>query len=239
MAAAPDPGGHHLVGAGGRGRGGAGRHLLLLRRRSRHAQLERHRRLSPGADHQGARPRRQPHRRDRLHPPHRGALREDPQDHDPGPAGRGGRRLLRARGRGLQRHGARLRRKRPSAQVRPGRLDHHPAGGQAALAHAGKEHAAQGAGDHPGAPVVAALFQGRRAGHLPQPDVLRPRPLRGGRGRALLLRQVHRRRRRGRGGTAGRAGAVARAALAVQTSGRGQEAPDLRSGADGQAGIHL
>ena len=64
---------------------------------------------------------------------------------------------------------------------------------------------------------------------LPEPDLLRPRPLRLRGGGALLLRQVGARHRPRRGGAAGRPAAEPRAAVAAQAPRGGQDAAALRA----------
>ena len=80
--------------------------------------------------------------------------------------------------------------------------------------------------------------EGGRARALPEPDLLRPWPLRLRGGGALLLRQVGEGDRSRRGGAAGRAAAEPGAAVAAQAPRRGQGAPALRARADGRPRLH-
>ena len=123
-------------------------------------------------------------------------------------------------------------------RTRARRIDHHPAGGQDAAPVAGADHAPQGAGDHPRPAAVAEAVEGGRPLPLPQPDLLRPWPLRLRGGGALLLRQVGAGHRARRGGAARRPAPESGAALAPQAPGRGQDAAALRARPDGGARLH-
>ena len=214
------------------------RPLHLLRQRPEAPEPVAARRLSPEAGDADPRPQRRRHRRARVGEAHRRRLRRHPQGADPRRGGRRGRRLLPARRPRLPRHGARVHRGRASRPAGAGGLDHHPAGGEDAAAVARADAAPQGAGDHPRPPAHAEAVEGGRARALPQPDLLRPRPLRLRGGGALLLRQVGARRDPGRGGAARRASPEPRAALAAQAPRGGEDPPALRAGTDGGARLH-
>ena len=210
----------------------SGRPVRLLRQRSQAAEPSRARRLSPQAG--DAHPRSQRRRRSASSGSEKRTVvpyRRDPQDAGQRGGRRRGRRLLQARRPRLPGHGARLHRERAARAAGAGRLDDHAAGGEDAAADARADAAPQGAGDHPRPAAVAEAVEGGGAGALPEPDLLRPRPLRLRGGGALLLRQVGARDQPRRGGAAGRAAAEPGAAVAAQAPRGGQDAPALRAGA--------
>ena len=144
------------------------------------AQPEEDQRLQAAPDDAGARSQRRADR-DRWAAPSAGGWSPLAQIPEALPR-RGHRRrgplVLQTRGDRLLGGGALADHQRPGRAHRPGplgagRIDHHPAGGQAAAAVAGEDRPSQDPGDHPGAPAVAAAVQGRDPQHLRQPGQLR------------------------------------------------------------------
>ena len=146
-----------------------------LRRERGHQGLRRQRR----ADHRV--PRRAPY----LRPPG-----PDPQD----PARRDhrhrGRALLLPPRRRSHRHRARGLPELPPRTHRGGRQHHHPAARQGPLPHPRQEPGAQAQGGGARAGARAALLEGPHPRDVPEPDLFRPRRVRGRGRRAHLLRQV-------------------------------------------------
>ncbi len=98
------------------------------------------------------------------------------------------------------RHGAHGVRRSAPAQLRPGRLDHHPAAGAQPVPQPGPEHPAQGAGADPGGVAGDQVLQEGDPRPLPQPRLFRRRRLwhRGGGPPLLQQARLPAHRRRGR-----------------------------------------
>ena len=181
-----------------------------------------------GDAHPGSQQR--PDRRARLGEADGRSLFVDPEDVRAGGGRRRGRRLLQARRRRLHGHGARVHHQRAARAEGAGRIDDHAAGDQEPAADARAQRCKRKVQE-----IILARRLSREAVEggdpraLPEPDLLRPRPLRLRGGGALLLRQVGEGDRPRRGGAAGRAAAEPGAAVAAQASGGGQGAPALRA----------
>ena len=110
--------------------------------------------------------------------------------------------------------GARVDREPARRRGRPGRLDHHAAGGEVVPVD-GADAAAEDPRGDPGAAPGTALHQARHPDAVPQPDLPRPRLVRRRGGGAALLRQGGGRSRSRRDGAARRPGPGAVALLAA------------------------
>ena len=170
--------------------GAAARRRRHLEVRAGPARLQPAEELRAAGDDARPRRRRQPARRICARAAALSALRRDPA------AGQGGVHLrrgqeflhpprLRPRGHRARRPGVPAGR-----QARPGRLDHHPAGGQELPPDLGPHVRAQDPRDPAQPAHRVRLFQGQDPRALPQRNLSRPRQLRRRRRGAQLFRQV-------------------------------------------------
>jgi hypothetical protein len=115
----------------------------------------------------------------------------------------------------------------------------HPAAREERPAHARANLRPQGPRGHPRAPHRAGAHEGRDPRALPEPDLLRPRPLRDRGGRPLLRRQGRARRlaRRGRAARGRREGP--RRLLAAREPRARDRAPGVRARPDEAEGLRL